>query len=45
MEIDEGDPFNEILYNKSINNIKNLRFFKSTVSEIKNGFKLYAPKK
>ncbi len=37
MEIDEGDPFNEILYNKSINNIKNLRFFKSTISKIKNG--------
>jgi len=37
MEIDEGDPFNDILYNKSINNIKNLRFFKSTDSEIKNG--------
>ena len=27
-EIDEGDPYNEILYNKTINNIKNLGFFK-----------------
>ena len=28
-ELDEGDPFNEILFNKSINNIKNLNFFKT----------------
>ena len=35
-EIDEGDPFNEILYNKSINNIKGLNFFKSVNSEIEN---------
>ena len=27
-EIDEGDPFNEILYNKTLNNIKSLGFFK-----------------
>ena len=27
IEIDEGDPFNEILYTKSINNIKSLNFF------------------
>ena len=33
-EIDEGDPFNEILYNKSINNIKNLNFFKTVNSQI-----------
>ena len=26
-EIDEGDPFNEILKNKSINNIKKFKFF------------------
>ena len=26
--LDEGDPFNEILVNKSINNIKSLNFFK-----------------
>jgi outer membrane protein insertion porin family len=29
LEIDEGDPFNEILFNKSINNIKSLNFFKN----------------
>ncbi len=36
-EIDEGDPFNEILANKSINNIKSLNFFKSVNSEIIEG--------
>ena len=36
-EIDEGDPFNEILYNKSINNIKSLNFFKTVNSEVTNG--------
>ena len=36
-EIDEGDPYNEILANKTINNLKNLRFFKSVNSEIKQG--------
>ena len=35
--IDEGDPFNEILYNKTINNIKSLGFFKSTTAEIVKG--------
>ncbi len=34
-EIDEGDPFNEILYNKTLNNIKGLGFFKKAVGEIK----------
>ena len=34
LEIDEGDPFNEILEKRSINNLKNLRFFKSVKSEI-----------
>ncbi len=34
LEIDEGDPFNEILSNKSINNIKSLNFFKEVSSEI-----------
>jgi len=29
LEIDEGDPYNEILVKKSINNIKNLNFFRS----------------
>ncbi len=37
LEIDEGDPFNEILQNKSINNLKSLNFFKSVSSEIVNG--------
>ena len=36
-EIDEGDPFNEILANKSINNIKSLNFFKNVRSEIIDG--------
>lgn len=33
-EIDEGDIFNKILYNKSINNIKSLNFFKNVNSEV-----------
>ena len=33
-EIDEGDPFNEILAKKSINSIKSLGFFKSVKEEI-----------
>ena len=33
-ELDEGDPFNEILANKSINNIKNLRFFKRLIRKL-----------
>ena len=37
LSIDEGDPFNEILYNKSINEIKNLNFFKQVEGEILNG--------
>ena len=36
-ESDEGDPFNEILINKSINNIKSLNFFKNVQSEIIEG--------
>ena len=39
LEIDEGDPYNEILYNKSVNNIKYLNFFKSTQSEVIDGSK------
>jgi len=35
--IDEGDLFNDILYSKSINNVKSLNFFKSTTSEIIDG--------
>ena len=37
LEIDEGDPYNEILSNKSINNIKSLNFFKKVSSEIVQG--------
>ena len=37
LELDEGDPFNEILLNKSINNIKSLNFFKNVNKSIKNG--------
>tara|TARA_B100000900_G_scaffold397225_1_gene397350 strand:+ start:2343 stop:4571 length:2229 start_codon:yes stop_codon:yes gene_type:complete len=32
--IDEGDPFNEILYTKSINNIKSLNFFRNVKGEV-----------
>ena len=37
LEIDEGDPFNEILSNKSVNNLKSLNFFKNVKSEIIDG--------
>ena len=33
-DLDEGDPFNNILLNKTINNLKSLNFFKSVSSEI-----------
>ena len=32
--VDEGDPFNKILHNKSINNLKSKGIFKSVVSNI-----------
>ena len=35
--IDEGDPYNEILTNKTINEIKSLNFFKQVNSEILDG--------
>ena len=35
--IDEGDPYNEILKAKSINNLKSLNFFKSVQSEVIDG--------
>ena len=35
--VDEGDPLNNLLFEKSINNIKSLGFFKSVKSEIVNG--------
>ena len=34
LEIDEGDPYNEILANKSVNNLKSLNFFKSVKSNV-----------
>ena len=34
LEVDEGDPYNEILLNKSINNLKSLNFFKKVNKEI-----------
>ena len=37
LEIDEGDPFNEILANKSVNNLKSLNFFRDVKSEIIKG--------
>ena len=37
LEIDEGDPFNDILHLKSENNLKSLNFFKSVSSEIVDG--------
>ncbi len=36
-EIDEGDFYNEILQNKTINNLKSLNFFKSVKSEVIDG--------
>ena len=35
--VDEGDPFNELIFNKSINNIKGKGIFKTVTSEIKDG--------
>ncbi len=37
--VDEGDPFNEILFNKSINNIQSLGIFKKVDTSIKKGSK------
>ena len=37
--VDEGDPFNEILFNKSINNIQSLGIFKKVKTDIKDGSK------
>ncbi len=34
--LDEGDPFSEILVNKSINNLKSLNFFKKVKNQIVN---------
>ncbi len=35
--VDEGDPLNEILFNKSINNLKSLGIFKKVESDIQSG--------
>ena len=37
LELDEGDPYNEILKNKSLNNIKGLNFFKNVSTEVTDG--------
>ena len=37
LEVDEGDPFNELLHAKSLNNIKALNIFKTVNSEIIEG--------
>ncbi|WP_440670388.1 outer membrane protein assembly factor BamA [Candidatus Pelagibacter sp. HIMB1483] len=39
IEIDEGDPFNQILYLKSVNNIKSLNFFEEVEGEVIDGIK------
>ena len=39
IEIDEGDPFNQILYAKSLNNIKSLNFFENVEGEVLDGDK------
>ena len=37
--VDEGDPFNEILFNRSINNIQSLGIFKKVETNIQKGSK------
>ncbi len=37
LKVDEGDPFNKLLHNKSINEIKSLGIFKDVKSEIIDG--------
>ena len=37
LEVDEGDPFNELLHTKSLNNLKSLNIFKTVKSEIVDG--------
>ena len=37
LEIDEGDPFNEILTTKSTNNLKSLNFFKNVNTKVVDG--------
>jgi outer membrane protein insertion porin family len=40
LEIDEGDPFNELLNAKSLNNLKSLNIFKEVKSNITDGEKI-----
>ena len=40
LELDEGDPFSEILTNKSENNIKSLNFFKTVKTQVLEGKKI-----
>ena len=40
LEIDEGDPFNELLNSKSINNLRSTNLFKNVTSVIKDGSEL-----
>ena len=35
--VDEGDPFNEILFNKSVNNIQSLGIFKNVTTDVRDG--------
>ena len=37
LEVDEGDPFNELLQTKSLNNLRSLNIFKTVESEIIDG--------
>ena len=37
LEIDEGDPYNELLSAKSINNIRATNLFKSVSTDVKDG--------
>ncbi len=37
LDLDEGDPYNEILRKKSENNIKSLNFFRTVKTEVKDG--------
>ena len=37
LEIDEGDPFNELLSAKSINNLRAINLFKSVSADVKDG--------
>ena len=39
LAVDEGDPYNEILKDKSANNIKSLNFFKDVQTKVEDGIK------